>query len=109
MENKPMSAMDEPKFDQKDIDENKVIACLSYIGILFLIPMLAKKDSHFCQQHAKQGIVMFIATLLVAIPFIGWIWGLVVIVVDVIAIIHTLQGKFWKIPGAYDMSRKFNF
>lgn len=99
----------EVKFDQKDIDENKVMACLSYVGILFLIPMLAKKDSRFCQEHAKQGIVMFIAGLLIAIPFIGWIWGLVVIVVDVMAIINTLQGKFWKIPGAYEMSKKMNF
>lgn len=104
-----MSPMADMKFDQKDIDENKVMACLSYVGILFLIPMLAKKDSRFCQEHAKQGIVMFIAGLLMAIPFIGWVWGLVVIVVDVISIINTLQGKFWKIPGAYDLSKKFKF
>ena len=108
MENKPMSTED-VKFDPKDVEENKVIACLSYVGILFLIPMLAKKDSRFCQENAKQGIVMFIAGLLMVIPFIGWIWGLVVIVVDVIAIINTLQGKLWKIPGAYEMSKKFNF
>lgn len=104
-----MSHMAEMKFDQKDIDENKVMACLSYVGILFLIPMLAKKESRFCQEHAKQGIVMFIAALLIAIPFIGWIWGLVVITIDVISIINTLQGKFWKIPGAYDLSKKFKF
>ncbi|EKD76654.1 MAG: hypothetical protein ACD_43C00030G0004 [uncultured bacterium] len=108
MENKPTTTA-EPKFDQKDIDENKVMACLSYVGILFLIPMLAKKDSRFCQENAKQGIVMFIAGLLAAIPVIGWIWLGVVVVVDVIAIINVLQGKFWKIPGAYDFSRKFNF
>lgn len=99
----------ESRFDPKDIEQNKAIACLSYLGILFLIPMLAKKDSQFAQQHAKQGLVMFIAALFMAIPFIGWIWGLVVLVIDVIAIINTLQGKFWKIPGAYEISRKMNF
>ena len=96
-------------FDPKDVEDNKVLACLSYVGILFLIPLLARKDSKFCQEHARQGMVMFIAGLLIAIPFIGWIWGLVVIVVDIISIINTLQGKFWKIPGAYDLSKKFNF
>ena len=98
-----------PTFDAKDVEENKVLACLSYVGILFLIPMLAKKDSKFCQEHARQGVVMFIATLLGVIPVIGWIWAVVVLVVDVIAIVNTLQGKYWKIPRAYDLSRKFNF
>lgn len=96
-------------FEPKDVEDNKVLACLSYVGILFLIPLLARKDSKFCQEHARQGMVMFIAGLLIAIPFIGWIWGLVVIAVDIISIINTLQGKFWKIPGAYDLSKKFNF
>lgn len=101
--------MEEQKFDPKDIEANKGIACLSYIGILFLIPMLAKKESKFAQEHAKQGMVMFIAALLMAIPVIGWIWGVIVLVTNVIAIINTLQGKFWKIPGAYELSRKFKF
>lgn len=98
-----------PTFDAKDIEENKVLACLSYVGILFLIPMLVKKDSKYCQENARQGIVMFCAALLMAIPVIGWLWGIVVIVVDIMAIVHTLQGKFWRIPGAYDLSKKFNF
>lgn len=106
-EHKPVTPA--PTFDAKDIEDNKVLACLSYVGILFLIPMLAKKDSKYCQENAKQGVVMFIAALLGAIPFIGWIWLIVVLVVDIMAIVHTLQGKFWRIPGAYDLSRKFKF
>ena len=98
-----------PTFDAKDIEYNKVLACLSYVGILFLIPMLAKKDSKYFQENAKHGVVMFIAALLGAIPFVGWIWIVVVLVVDIMAIVHTLQGKFWRIPGAYDLSRKFKF
>lgn len=98
-----------PTFDQKDVEENKVLACLSYVSILFLIPMLAKKDSKFCQENAKQGVVMFIAMLIGVIPVIGWLWAMLVLVVDLIAIINTLQGKFWKIPGAYELSKKFNF
>ncbi len=103
------TAMESPKFDPKDVEANKGIACLSYIGILFLVPMLARKDSKFAQTHAKQGMVMFIAALLMAVPIVGWIWGLLVLAVDVFSIINTLQGKFWQIPGAYQISRKFNF
>ena len=41
--------------------DNKIIAALSYIGILCLIPLLAKKDSKFAQEHGKQGLIMLIA------------------------------------------------
>jgi len=106
---KTTKPVEDMHFDPKDIAENKVMAALSYIGILVFIPLLAKKDSKFCQTHAKQGLVMFIAIILGAIPFIGWIWAVVVLVVDVIALINALQGKFWQIPGAYNLSKKFNF
>jgi hypothetical protein len=39
--------------DPKDVADNKLVAALSYIWILFLIPLLAKRDSKFCQFHAK--------------------------------------------------------
>lgn len=97
-----------PTFEAKDVEENKMLACLSYISILFLVPMLTKKDSKFSQANAKQGLVMFVASLFGVIPWIGWLWVMILMVVDVIAIINTLQGKFWKIPGAYDLSQKFN-
>ena len=101
------------KFDPKDVEENKAIACLSYVGILFLIPMLAKKESKFAQDHAKQGLALFIADVVVSliawIPFVGWILGLGALTISVIAIIQTLQGKFWEIPVLYNLSRKFNF
>jgi len=42
-----------------DIQQNKNIAWLSYMGILFLIPMLARKYSDFCQYHVKQGATLF--------------------------------------------------
>ena len=42
-----------PMGDPKDVEENKLIAAVGYLGILFLIPLLAKKDSPFAQFHAK--------------------------------------------------------
>lgn len=100
-----------PSFDKKDIDDNKIIACLSYVGILFLIPLLAKKDSKFCQEHAKQGLTFFIAGIILGVismvPLIGWLVGffgwIVMLVIGLVAIIKTLQGQFWEIPviGAY--------
>ena len=50
-----------------DIQQNKNIAWLSYLGILFLIPMLAKKDSEFCRYHVKQGVTLFCIRILFTI------------------------------------------
>lgn len=97
------------QFDAKDIAENKVMAALSYVGILVLVPLLAKKDSKFAQAHAKQGVITCIAAILIGwIPMIGWLLAVVILVIDLIALISALQGKFWKIPLAYDLSKKLN-
>ena len=69
-----------------DVQQNKGMAALSYLGILCLILLLAKRDSKFAQFHAKQGLVLLIAEvilgfaagLLAIIPVIGWIVDLAV-------------------------------
>lgn len=105
----PSMPMGDMKFEPKDIEDNKVIAALSYISVLVFIPLLTKKDSPFAQAHAKQGLVMLIAEVILSIiPFLGWILLSVVLIINIIALVNALMGKFWKIPGAYDMSKKFN-
>lgn len=104
-------------FDPKDVEENKVIAALSYIWILFLIPLLTKKDSRFAVEHAKQGLVLFIVELIIMviwwIPFLGYVIGSIlsvaVSIVAVIAFVFAIQGRFWKIPLVYDFAKNFKF
>lgn len=100
----------------KDIEENKAIAVLSYIGILCLVPLLAKKESRFAQFHAKQGLVLFIVEVVVyiisIIPIIGWLIGiigtLIFIVISVIGIIKVLNGEYWEMPLIADLAKKIN-
>jgi len=91
-----------------DIEANKVVAALSYIWILFLIPMLLKKDSKFCQFHAKQGLILFLFSFVTWFPIIGWLVGLAIIIVSVAGIVKTLAGEQWEIPFVYDLSKKIN-
>lgn len=107
-----------PKFEAKDIEENKAMAAISYIGILCLIPLILKKDSRFAQEHAKQGFVLFVAELAVWIlgmlPVIGWfligpVGCIVAIVISIIALLKTLQGEFWEIPLLGQYRNKVNF
>jgi len=107
---KPATAM--PHFDKKDIDDNKVLAALSYLWILVFIPLFLKKDSKFAQEHAKQGLVMFIIGLvgmfIFWIPLIGWLLWLVLVILNLIAIIKCLMGEFWEVPVLGALRKNIN-
>lgn len=47
-------------YDENDIKENKVLAILSYLGLLALIPYYAVKNSKFARYHAVQGMNLLI-------------------------------------------------
>jgi fumarate reductase subunit D len=107
---KPATAM--PHFDKKDIDDNKVLAALSYLWILVFIPLFLKKDSKFAQEHAKQGLIMFIVGLvgmfIFWIPLIGWLAWLVLVILNLIAIIKCLMGEFWEVPVLGALRKNIN-
>src|SRR5436305_371519 len=68
-----------------DVEKNKVFAALAYLGLLFLVPLLAAKDSPFAKYHTNQGIALFLVTMVAYvvvvvmhfIPFVGWCAGCV--------------------------------
>ena len=104
--------------NDKVVEEGKALAWLSYLGILFLIPLLAKKDNGFCLYHAKQGLVFFIIEVVLGflgiIPFVGWVifvlGSLFMLVLSIIGIIQTLQGNYWEAPlRINELAKKFNF
>ena len=92
------------EYDAQDIEKNKVMALLAYI--IFLIPLLAAKDSKFARFHTNQGLVLFIGAILssviTVIPIIGWIIapiaGLAITVLAIIGIVNALGGKAKELP-----------
>lgn len=94
-------------FDEsKDAEDNKVYAVLSYIGLLFLVPLLAAKDSPYARFHANQGIVLFIACVVFAalcgVPFVGWLIGAIgeigSVVLMIMGIISAWKGEKKELP-----------
>ena len=41
-----------------DVQQNKGMAVLSYLGLLLLIPLFARKNSDYCKYHVKQGVTL---------------------------------------------------
>lgn len=76
-------------FDKADIEQNKVMAILSYFGILVFVPIFAAKDSKFARYHANQGLTLFIALF-------GW-W-----IVDYI-LTMLLRSLLWRGLGLWEI------
>ena len=53
-----------------DVENNRTVALLSYLGILFLVPLIVAKKSKFAMFHVNQGIIFFIACI--ALTMIWW-------------------------------------
>ncbi len=94
----------------KEVEEDRFMAALSYLGILVLIPLLIKKDDEFVQFHAKQGVVLlviwFVGMILFMIPIMGQLLALAILVLNVIALIQALNGKRWEIPIIGEYAKK---
>ena len=62
--------------------KSKVLACLSYLGILVLIPLIAARDDEFVQFHVRQGAKLTI-------------FGIILSVVNVVYMIFAISGLFF--------------
>ncbi|OQX70813.1 hypothetical protein B6D52_03375 [Candidatus Parcubacteria bacterium 4484_255] len=84
----------------------KLLAVVSYLGVLSLIGMILREKSKPVHFHVKQGIALFVAeiicTLILAIPFIGPIIGLIgwilCVLLSILGLIKAAKGKKWQIP-----------
>lgn len=106
---------EEVKTEETKKEKVNPIAILSYLGILVLIPLLVEKKDEFVKFHARQGLVLFIgeiATMFVSwIPIIGWFLGFLVgilwLVLSIIGIINVLNGKKTLLPVIGQFADRF--
>lgn len=109
---------EEKKPAAKSGDSNdKLMGVLAYLGILVLVPLLAAKDSKFAQYHAKQGITLLAAEIVLVVLqwvviFLGAVTGgfgfilfpiislagLGLLVLSIIGIINAVNGEEKPLP-----------
>ena len=86
--------------------DRNIMAVLSYLGILVVIPYVKAKDDEYVKFHVKQGLVLLI--LLVAVMVVGQLPGIgpmissfgsiLVLILSVIGILNAMAGKKEELP-----------
>ena len=96
---------------------------LSYLGLLALIPLIVKKDDREVQWHAKNGLVLFVAYIVViilwtimnnfmpasigcALSFVSCGLWAGYLVVCIMGIMKAVNGQRLRIPGLSDFADK---
>ncbi|MDO5294590.1 MAG: hypothetical protein Q4F05_17785, partial [bacterium] len=104
-------------YDPMDIQANKAMAILSYIGILCLIPLFANHTSRYARFHTVQGFTLFLAGIVVSVlrgvgraafgyfTIASALWSLLcsllsiaLFVFIILGIINAAQGKAKELP-----------
>lgn len=91
---------------EKEIQEGKFFAVISYISFLCIVALILKKDNKFALYHAKQGLVLFvfevICFIVSIIPFLGSILRIFGTVLFFCAslwgILQALMGNYNRFP-----------
>lgn len=108
--------------DLKHLDKNissdeKLLGAIAYIFLLFLVPLLGKRNSEFAQFHAKQGLILvigwFLIMILGIIPLLGWLiimplGSLFLVLMSVLGILNALSGKMVELPLIGKYAQRIN-
>lgn len=103
--------------------DRTVMLVLSYLGILALIPLIIKKDDREVQWHAKNGLALTVAYIIIvivwavvqhylpsalgcALTFVGCALWVGYIALMVFGIMKALKGERLIVPGISDFADK---
>lgn len=81
---------------KKPKQEEKIWGALSYLWILSVVALAARKNNEYIRFHANQGFLLFIISLFLLLfgPF-----GFIIYVVAIaIGVVKAMQGQKWVFP-----------
>lgn len=102
--------------------DRTIMLVLAYLGVFALIPLFVKKDDREVQWHAKNGLVITVAWIVLGILLtavsqipgmacgvqaIWCVYPLLILVVCVLGIVKAINGQRFVIPGLSDFADKF--
>ena len=98
----------------KEIEEGRPFALLSYLWILCLVPLFLKRDNRFAVFHGKQGLVLFmgevVTSILGILPVGGWViffaGSALFGILSLMGLLHVLLGNYWRMPAVGGIAEK---
>ena len=119
--------MTEPASPGAVSSNRNIMIVLSYLWLLALVPLLVEKEDKEVQWHAKHGVVLMVAEIVlwIAVTIVSMILGMVsvalgcvvslltfglwigILVVHVMAIIKGINGGRFLIPGVSEYASRF--
>ena len=107
----------------KDVEDGKLCAVLSYllVGVIWYFADDRMKKNNFAKFHAKQGLVFFISAIIVGvangflawIPVLGWfaiaVLQVTLLVLFIIGLVNSVNGRKKALPIIGDFAKKFTF
>lgn len=92
----------------------RLLAFISYLSILCLVPLLIARDDEFVQFHARQGLVLWLWGLLCLMalhlpglgPFISGISVLFIGFFSLLGMLSVLFSRRWKLPWIGGLAAK---
>lgn len=113
---------------EAEIQDGKTMAILAYLGILFIIPLLAARDKKFAMYHTEQAIALWIAFIVIyiamwilmfivgqissslacIISILGIIPWLAYVVLWIMGLINAVGGKVKELPVVGPWGAKLN-
>jgi len=90
----------------------RMLAIMSYLGILCFVPLMRGRDDEFVYFHARQGLIIWMLGVVgifsLYIPGLGkWMFTtslFFVLVLSIIGVISALLHRAWKLPMIHTLS-----
>ncbi|MBO1679047.1 hypothetical protein [Bittarella massiliensis (ex Durand et al. 2017)] len=101
------------QFSPADVNQTKSLAWMSYLGVLFFVPLLVYPQSPYTKFHVNQGLVLFIIGVAGGIlqkvfhfiPLVRILGslalgavGIFTLVLSIMGIIYAAQGQARELP-----------
>ncbi|CAK0757199.1 Magnetosome protein MmsF [Azospirillaceae bacterium] len=107
-----MSSMYDDQSDAAMI-RPRLMAALSYLGILCFVPVLFGREDPFVQFHARQGIVIWawsvLALMSLSLPGLGWFFHFsssFIVIMSAIGLLSVFLRQTWQFPLIHDLAKK---
>ncbi len=88
--------------------DRNLMGALSYVWFISIVMLVVKRQDEFVQFHAKQGVILFLGTLVGFIPIFGWLIFMFSIVGMVVGFLMAWQGKRYQIPFVGTLAKKIS-